>query len=255
MFNIEEFDIKLDTDTIGRNFIYCDEIDSTNSFLIKSDQYNKQGSVLLAEFQTNGKGRKNRTWISSKDQNLTFSVLLRDNFKPATIGILNLGAAVAVAQSLENLYQFKVELKWPNDVLVDGKKIAGILAESSSKGSNIDRIVIGIGLNVNQANFTGKFNIIPTSVRREFHQTVSREKLLSEVLNNFEIMYKQFKGNPLLIINDWKARCKMLGEKVKISDDEIMKFGVFEDVDDSGYMILKSGDDREKIHFGDVSLI
>ncbi len=255
MFNIEEFDIKLDTEFIGRNFVYCEEINSTNAFLTKTKDYQQHGTVLLAEFQTEGKGRKNREWVSNREQNLTFSILLKNEIKADNISIINLGAALSVAQSLENLYQFKVDLKWPNDVLVDDKKIAGILAESSSKGSSIERLVIGFGINVNQANFTGKFNIIPTSVRREFHNTVSREKLLSEVLNNFEEIFNQYTQNPEIILRDWKSRSKLIGEKIKITEGEVMKFGLFEDIDEKGFMILKTEKGKEKIHFGDVSLI
>ena len=186
MFNIEEFDIKLDTDYLGRNFVYVEEVDSTNKFLLQTKEYQENGTVLLAENQTDGRGRLNRTWLSNKEQNLTFSILLNEGINPSLINIINLASSLAVAQSIENLYQLHVELKWPNDVLINKKKTAGILLESSSKGNKIERVVIGIGLNVNQPNFTGKYNIPPTSIRLEFKKVVSRERLLSELLNNLE---------------------------------------------------------------------
>ncbi len=254
MFNIEEFDIKLDTEFIGRNFIYCDEVDSTNSVLLTSKEFAQNGTVILAEHQNEGRGRRDREWISSAGQNLTFSILLRRNLKESKINLINLGAAVSVAQSIENLYQLNVELKWPNDVLIDKKKIAGILIESTSRGNKISKLVIGIGINVNQPNFPGKFDIPPTSVRKEFHSLVSREKLLSEMLNNFENILYEVKGDNKKILNNWRSRCKMIGEKVKVMDDDKTKFGFFEDIDDDGFLILKQGDKREKIHYGDVSL-
>jgi BirA family biotin operon repressor/biotin-[acetyl-CoA-carboxylase] ligase len=254
MFNIEEFDIKLDTEIVGRNFIYCDELDSTNALLLASKDFNQNGTVILAEFQIKGRGRKNRTWISNAGQNLTFSILLKDDFKEQKINTINLGASLAVAQAIENLFQLDVELKWPNDVLVDKKKIAGILLESSSKGNKISRVVVGIGINVNQPNFPGKFEIQPTSIRKEFKTMVNRERLLSEVLNIFEDILTVSKKNQLKILNDWRSRCKMIGERIKIVEEDKIKSGIFEDIDDDGFLILKIGEKREKIHFGDVSL-
>lgn len=254
MFNIEEFDIKLDTEFIGRNFIYSDEVDSTNSVLLTSKEFAQNGTVILAEHQNKGRGRKNREWVSLPGQNLTFSILLKKDLKESKINLINLGAAVSVAQSIENLYQLNVELKWPNDVLIGKKKIAGILIESTSKGNKISKLVVGIGINVNQPNFPGKFDIPPTSVRKEFHSIVSREKLLSEVLNNFENILNEAKEDHHKILNNWRSRCKMIGEKVKVADEEKTKFGLFEDIDDDGFLILKQGDKREKIHYGDISL-
>ncbi|MCX7874636.1 MAG: biotin--[acetyl-CoA-carboxylase] ligase [Melioribacteraceae bacterium] len=254
MFNIEEFDIKLDTEFIGRNFIYVDEVDSTNTLLLNSKEFSQNGTVVLAEHQTKGRGRKNREWYSNSGQNLTFSILLNENINNKLINILSLGSAVVVAQTIENLYQLNIEVKWPNDVLINKKKVCGILSESSSRGNVISKIVVGIGLNVNQPNFPGKFEIAPTSIRKEFKEEVSRERLLSELLNNFEEMFNEAIEKPTKVLNDWRMRCKMIGEKIKVVENEQTKFGVFDDIDDEGFLILKIGDQKEKIHFGDVSL-
>ena len=254
MFNIEDFDIKLDTEFVGRNFIYCEEIDSTNSWLLNNTTYDKNGTVLLSELQTKGRGRKERVWLSNKEQNLTFSILLKSNFKPTQLNIINLGTSLALAQALENLFQLKVDLKWPNDVLVNGHKIAGILLESVSKGNKISKVVVGVGINVNQPSFTGKFAIPPTSIKKETKETVNRERLLSEILNNFEEIFLLSENDSPKVISDWKSRCRMIGEKVKVVDDEDSRTGIFDDVDEDGFMILKKGDKLERIHFGDVSL-
>lgn len=255
MFNIEEFDIKLDTDIIGRNFIYCEEIDSTNIYLLGSKSTLVHGTVMLAEAQLKGRGRRNREWISSSGVNLTFSILLKTGLQPSHFHLLNFGAAVAVAHSIENLYQLHVELKWPNDVLVDGRKIAGILVESSSKGDKIEKMAIGFGINVNQMNFSGKFLTPPTSVKREFKQNGNRERLLSEILNNFESILNQIKEEPEKIFEQWKERCKLLGEKIKIEDEGDIKYGVFDDIDKDGFLLLKTEKGIEKITVGDVSLL
>ncbi len=254
MLNLEEFNIKLDTEIIGRNFVYLDECDSTNDFLFSTKEYTKDGTVILSEFQAKGKGRKDRIWESSKGQNLTLSIMLRRDIKPKSLNIINLGASLAVAHTLENLYQLNVELKWPNDILVKRKKIAGILLESSSRGNKIEKVVIGIGINVNQVGFQGKFIIPPTSVKKEFGETVSRERLLSELLNNLEETFEICASNPAKIIEDWKERCNMIGETIKITENDEIKFGIFSNIDNDGYLILKQKEKTEKIHFGDVSL-
>ena len=252
-FNIEEFDIKLDTEEIGRQFIYVQQVESTNSLLLNSTEFKSNGAVALAEEQTKGRGRKDREWISQPDHNLTFSILLR-KVDGKKVNIINLAASLAVAHSIENLYQLKTSLKWPNDVLIENRKVSGILLESTSKGNQLDKVVIGLGINVNQTNFPGRYLLEPTSIRREFKQKVSRERLLSEVLNRFEEYLIELDEDPSSILEDWKEKCKMLGEKVKVEGDESSRFGIFEDIDENGFLILRTGDKIEKIHYGDVSL-
>ncbi len=256
MFNLENFDLKLSTDFIGRHFIYSDEVESTNSLLLNKDnKFNTNGTVALAEKQTNGKGRKNRIWYSAKDQNLTFSILLTDKrYFKKLFNLINFGSSLAAALAIENLYQLKTELKWPNDILINGKKTSGILLESFSKGSKIERLVIGFGLNVNQTLFQGSYNYPPTSIKLEANENIDREKLLSEILNIFEDTLFKIENDPNEIMREWKARCRMLGEKISIDDGDKIKYGIFNDLDENGFLLLRMGDKIEKIHFGDVSL-
>ncbi len=256
MFNLESFDIKLNTEFVGRNFVYSDEIDSTNSFLLnKENKFNTDGTVILAEKQNKGHGRKDRVWYSSKGQNLTFSILLTSKkIYSKKFNHINFAASLSVAMAIENLFQLKTELKWPNDILINGKKIAGILLESISKGSKIDRLIIGIGINVNQAVFQGVFNIPPTSLKIELNENIDREKLLAEFLNTFEEMLEKVKTNPEEILKDWKSRCRLIGEKIVIEGGEKTKYGIFDDLDDDGFLLLNVGGKIEKIHFGEVSV-
>ena len=126
-----------------------------------------------------------------KNHSITFSILLTENISASTINIINLASSLAVAHSLENLYQLDVRLKWPNDVLIATRKVCGILVESVSKGDKLERVVVGIGVNVNQPMFEGGFNIPPTSIRKEFGRVVSRERLIAEILNEFEKLLKK----------------------------------------------------------------
>jgi len=256
LLNIEDFDIKLNTEYIGRTFVYAEELSSTNTFLMdKKNGYNNNGTVVLAEKQTSGKGRKDRVWYSSPETNLTFSILLtKDKFLNNNSSLINFAASLAVAFSIENLYQLKTELKWPNDVLLDGKKTSGILIESTSQGNKIERFVVGIGVNVNQPSFQGTFNYPPTSIRIELGKNVERERFLAEILNNFELLLERIKSNKNEVINDWKAKCKMIGEKISVVENDSEKFGIFYDIDEEGFLILKTRDGIEKVHYGDVSL-
>jgi len=256
LFNIEAFDIKLNTEFIGRNFIYADEVVSTNTLLLdKKNNYNSNGTVLLAEKQTKGRGRKDRVWYSAPESNLTFSILLtKDRLLFNSINFLNFAASLSVATAIENLYQLKTSLKWPNDVLINSKKTSGILIESISQGSKIERVVIGIGVNVNQNSFQGTFNYPPTSIRNELGHNVDREKLMAEILNNFETLIEKIKVDKKELLKDWKLRCDMIGEKISILENDKEIFGIFDDIDDEGFLLLKTKDKIEKIHFGDVTL-
>ncbi len=256
MFNIENFDIKLDTEFIGRTFIYADVLSSTNTYLMdKQNEINTNGTVVLAETQTQGKGRKDRVWYSAPEANLTFSILITNSkLLHKNSNLINFAASLAVSVSIENLFQIKTDLKWPNDVLINGKKTSGILLESSSIGNKINRLVIGIGINVNQNSFQGTFNYPPTSIRIELGRNVEREKLLSEVLNNFELLLLKIENNSSSIIEEWKSKCNMIGERISIIENDSEKFGIFCDVDEHGFLLLKTKDGIEKICFGDVSL-
>ncbi len=255
MFSIENFDIKLSTEYIGRNFIFCEEVDSTNTLLLNDKDFSsKNGTVLFSEKQNKGRGRKDRVWVSSKGLNITFSVLLTEKkFFQKNVTLVNLASCLSVASSINKLYQLETDLKWPNDVLINKKKVSGILLESTSRGSSIDKLVIGIGLNVNQTNFQGEYNLEPTSLRLEAKQNIDREKLLAEILNILEENLETMLAKPSYIVSEWRENCSMIGDKIEVNEDDKKRFGIFEDIDKNGSLILRIGDKLERIQFGDVS--
>ncbi len=256
-FNIESFDIKLDTNIIGRNFIYAEEIESTNKELLNQRElYHHHGSVFLADSQIKGRGRKDKIWYSEKGMNLTFSILIKDQrYLKKNASLLNYCASLAIALSIENLYQLHTELKWPNDVLINSHKVAGILMESVSLGSKIERLVIGLGINVNQNLFQGKFNISPTSIKKELGYIIEREKLLAEILNNFETILDKVISSTNEVLNEWKSRCPMIGERITVVNDSGMKDGIFEDIDEDGFLVLRSHNKTLTLYFGEVNIL
>ncbi len=255
-FELEKFDSHLETEFVGRNFIYLLEVDSTNSYLKnEAESIKTEGTVVLAEKQSEGRGRFDRTWYSAKALNLTFSILLSGKSLKKYLNLINLGTALAISNSIENLYQLKTELKWPNDILINGKKVCGILLESSFEGDKMKNLIVGIGLNVNQINFVGNFNIPPTSISLETDQLIEREKLLADILLNLEEIYMNIKDKSNYILKEWRLKCKMIGEKITVNQLDKTKYGIFDDIDEQGYLILKTEKRTEKISFGDVTLI
>jgi len=257
LFDLKKFDIRLETEWLGRSFLYLDEVESTNTFLMtKENEIDLNGTVFLAEKQTAGKGRLDRQWYSSKAMNLTFSFLVTDRAilsKPLIP--INFALALSVAETIESLYQIKTNVKWPNDVLVGGKKIAGILLESTSSGSKINRLVAGIGVNVNQIHFQGSYMLAPTSIVNESGAEAEREKLLAELLNNIEDIINIAIKQPSIIFNRWRERCRAIGDKIIVSRDGKELHGVFDDIDNEGNLLLRQEDTILKIQYGDVSIV
>lgn len=252
MFNIETFDIKLETDFIGRNFVYTESIQSTNTYFVNNSDKLNNGTTVLTEYQEEGRGRFLRPWESNKGENLTFSILLNKKISKINPNHINLAASLSVSAAIENLFQLKTTLKWPNDVLINNKKVSGILLESSSYGSKLEKIIIGIGVNVNQTKFLGDYKIQPTSVKFELKKEIKRERLLSEILNVFEGLLINLQDSPKKILDEWREKCRMIGEPISIIIGDIKKYGTFYDIDANGFMILKTGNDFEKITNGDV---
>ena len=246
--------MKYGTSTAGAfNYHYFKEVGSTNDTLAELARQNApEWTVVLADHQTNGRGRYRRSWHSPAGLGMWLSLLLRPAFDNRQLNFINLLAANTMATVLEQLattvqQQMVTGLKWPNDVLIKNKKVSGILLESNSTGSKLDSLVIGIGINANQHKFEGEYKIQPTSLKFEVKREISRERLMSEVLNNFEEILYGMKSNTKKMLDDWRDKCRMIGEHISIEVNGELKGGIFYDIDANGFMILKDGDKLEKI--------
>ncbi|MCX8009896.1 MAG: biotin--[acetyl-CoA-carboxylase] ligase, partial [Ignavibacteria bacterium] len=200
----------------------------------------KEKLIALAEYQTKGRGRFEREWLSNKFQNLTFSLGLKPDLNLKQLPKLNFTTALAVALAIEDTCNTEAEIKWPNDLLLNGKKFCGILIESSIESDSINKVVIGIGLNVNQEIFPDELRDKATSLKCEFQKSFEREILLAKILLNFENLLTKIPSNFDEIYSEWKKRCKSIGKKISLTDGSKTYDGIFHAVNEDGSIILKT---------------
>lgn len=201
-----------------------------------------EGAVVVAEAQTKGRGRMGRSWSSPKGRGIYFSLILRPKLPPSQAAMLTLVAAVAVSESVEKIVpKVQARIKWPNDILVKGKKICGILTELRAETDRVQFIVVGVGVNVN----TTATQLLPeaTSLRVETGASCARVVLFQEILRNFEKRYHSFlKNGPAPIVADWKTRSATLGCKVKFVERGDARVGVAEDLAEDGGLLIRMPD-------------
>ncbi len=238
----------LKTQRIGKKIIHFKEIDSTNEEIkrqIKTDC--PTGLVCTAEKQLNGKGRLGRTWLSEFGKGIWTSILLRPEISPMEVTCITLISGLAVAKSIKNITGLNASIKWPNDILVNDKKVCGILTEMSAQAENIDYIIIGIGVNVNNLEFPEEIAYKATSLCKELGKEVSRSKLLKEILYNLEIYTDEFVADfSSNLIEKYKDNCITIGRKVSVIRKGVEVSGIATDITKSGALIIKT-DDSEKL--------
>ncbi|WP_051652496.1 biotin--[acetyl-CoA-carboxylase] ligase [Clostridium algidicarnis] len=193
----EDFKSDLSSKYIGRNVYYFDSIDSTNTKAKKlASKGAKEGTVIISEEQTAGRGRLGRSWISPKHKGLWMSIILRPNIAPINAVKITQIVAAAIHKSI-NCLGIKSLIKWPNDIVLNDKKLCGILTEMNAELNRINYVVIGIGINVNlnEDEIPKDIRAIATSLKIESKDTVDRKALLCSILANFEIFYDEFLKN------------------------------------------------------------
>jgi BirA family biotin operon repressor/biotin-[acetyl-CoA-carboxylase] ligase len=249
----------LDTKRVGRSIFFKRSVGSTNSWARRFARLGAcDGTVFLAESQTAGRGRLKRKWVSPAG-GLWFSVVLRPRLKPAEAFGLVFVASLAVAEVLEELYGLKTQVKWPNDVLVDSKKVCGILAETKLESKNVEYVVVGVGIN---ANF-GVKKFLPedlwktaTSLEDELGRKIELEMLLKALLEKLERLCDVFLEKGFcVVLDEWKKYAGFLGHLVEVVSMDERLAGLALDVDNSGCLVLKLGDGTVKhVFVGDIVL-
>jgi BirA family biotin operon repressor/biotin-[acetyl-CoA-carboxylase] ligase len=244
---------ELATDFIGQNLLYFASVTSTND-IARQQALGKspEGTAVIAERQTSGRGRLKREWVSPEG-NIAVTVVLYPDRK--NLYFLTMLAALAVQRGIEKTTGVKCQLKWPNDVLVNGKKVCGILLESKASVESVDYALVGIGINVNMKIADHpEIAAIATSLALETGSEVSRTELLRNLFIEMEKLYLRLRAGES-ILAEWRDQLVTLGKKVFVrSGDEAFE-GTAESVADDGSLLLRCADGKLlKFNAGDVTL-
>jgi len=234
------------------------KVDSTNTHLLKlGEEGFPEGTVVVADEQSAGRGRFGRSWESEPQANLLFSLLLRPDFlQQDEIFVLTFAAAVSVAEAIEKAADVQPQLKWPNDVLLEGKKVCGILLESNSDSNRLGHVVLGIGLNVNQQKFSPVVSNDSTSLSLFTGKKFDRDEILFAILSNFSSVYESLlKGDFYSVMKKWRDRSIMFGKKITVNLAGKTFQGICDDVTDDGTLILRMGGELKKFSAGDITLL
>jgi BirA family biotin operon repressor/biotin-[acetyl-CoA-carboxylase] ligase len=249
----------LETWWLGHKIYYRDTLASTNELAKElARQGEEEGTLVIAEEQVAGRGRRGRSWHSPRGQNLLFSLLLRPPLQPAQTPQLTFLAAVALAEILKEELGLAAGIKWPNDVYVGGRKVAGILTELSAEVDRVNFVIMGIGINVNTPldDFPLPLQDRATSLQAEVGRALSRVDLLQKLLLRIENWYKAFLRDGFAPLRRrWKELALVLGKGVQVIGPDETLSGVAVDVDDFGALLVQVPEGPvRRVLAGDVSL-
>ena len=244
---IRKLNALLKTESLGKVIHYFDEIDSTNTALFElAEKGASEGTAVIADMQTRGKGRLGRTWVSPAGLNVYLSVLLRPGIDVSEAPVLTLLASIALYECLKKTGVHDPVIKWPNDLLVDRKKIGGVLTEMKPKGNRAEFVVLGIGVNVNmtRAEINAQMSDFAhqvTSVKENLGREVDRGKLSADLLYELERWYGEMnKRGKASILKVWTERWGGLNEKVRVSIEGQEEFhGTAQGIDVNGRLLVK----------------
>jgi BirA family biotin operon repressor/biotin-[acetyl-CoA-carboxylase] ligase len=248
MFDLDYIKKKL-FNTNYSNILYFKELNSTNIYSLENDL--PDFTVVLADKQTNGKGRSSRIWESSSDQNLYFSIVL-PKMDINRLLPLNIVAGYALCDSVRK-YCLNTDLKWPNDLVIEGKKLAGLLLDVKFSGNNLKKVVLGIGINVNIISFPETIKNIATSIKLNIGNFVQREELLADFLIEFEKKLDTLLNGNIDIKALWKDYSANLNKKINIHVGDIKQNFIERGINENGGLIVEDVSGKlSEIYTGDI---
>jgi len=263
-FNALEITLDIPTEFTGKEVLFFEELESTNS---KASELARagavEGTVVIAQAQSKGRGRMARSWYSPAGVNVYTSVILRPKLPPQATRTITLACAVALAEAIEDTTGAAPSLKWPNDVLINGKKVAGILTEMSSESDRVNHIIIGIGINVNieAANLPDGLRYPASSLKQETGRLTDRAELCRNLYSRLEKWYKVLlsEGSEE-VVETWKERFTFVGKEVRIEGyrgigaKPSVTEGICLGIDSEGALLIKERSGAiERVVAGDMA--
>lgn len=248
----------LSTSEIGRRLVVLDEVDSTNNEAKRQAECGAcSGTIIISEKQTAGKGRRGRNWTSPKDCSVFMTVLLKPDMPPSRASMLTLVAAMAVRHAVYEVSGVEAMIKWPNDLVCDGKKICGILTEMSAEMDYINYVIIGIGINVNMEEFPEEIADKASSLSLCCGKRLDRNRIIASFCNAFERVYARFMPDCDMknLMEEYNAVLVNLGKPVRVMDMENVCEGISEGINEKGELLVRKADGTvERILSGEVSV-
>jgi BirA family biotin operon repressor/biotin-[acetyl-CoA-carboxylase] ligase len=244
---------------IGRDIRVFDKTNSTNDVVEKLARDGvKEGVVVIAESQSQGRGRLGRKWVSPSRKGLWMSLLLRPQFSPQAITRITIATVTSLARAVRKVSQTPVAIKWPNDLLIRGKKVSGILTELSAEVDKIKYVIVGVGVNVNlePKDFPAEVRATATSLRIEAGRLISRAEMATAFLQEFELDYAKIQRGKFESVSDeWVLHCSTIGQQVRIQVANRQIAGRAEALDADGALLVRASHGHlERIVGGDVIL-
>jgi BirA family biotin operon repressor/biotin-[acetyl-CoA-carboxylase] ligase len=239
--NLALVEKQLRTRYVGRNVLHHTCVGSTQDVArTEAERGVPEGTIVMAEEQTSGRGRLGRSWVSPAGKNLYVTLVMRPPVR--LLRTLSILAPLAIAEALEGVVRFECRIKWPNDVLVEGRKIAGVIIETGLADDVVKYALVGMGVNVNlNVQAVPEIADIATSVRQELGRDGSREEVLAALLNAFEERYLEAQESDVAFLV-WRSRLETLGRRVRAALPDRVEVGVAEDVDADGNLLIRRDD-------------
>jgi BirA family biotin operon repressor/biotin-[acetyl-CoA-carboxylase] ligase len=254
----EDISRGLGTRKIGLKCLVFQEIDSTNDQAKRmADAGAEEGLVLIAEKQLKGRGRLQRPWASAEGTGLWFSIVLRPGIMPENVAEIVFVAAVAVCEAIKVYTGISCFLKWPNDILWEGKKLCGILTEANGQSGKVNYVVVGIGVNVNQSRMDFPEDVADKAVSLAMASGASwnRTPLLQRILRSVEEVYEDYLTRGFApVLDRWRSLCGIFNKQVRVERPEETIEGIALDVDEQGGLLVDTPAGIRRVTVGDISV-
>ncbi len=242
----------------NENYFYYKVIDSTNAQAVRlAKEGAPNGTLVVAGEQSAGRGRKGKEWLSPPNGNVYFTLLLRPFFAPDAASMLTLVMALAVKNAVEELCDSDVRIKWPNDIVINGKKVTGILTEMSLSGKEIAYVIIGVGMNVRKQTFEKDLQDKATCMEMEAGKEISEEILLQRVLEHFETVYGMFQNELNLspLLEEYNKSLINKDREVRVLDPAGEYTGIARGINKKGELLVQLSDGTlREVYAGEVSV-